>query len=59
MKYNVKISEVLSNTVTVEANSTEEALELAKKKYLDCEVILMSDNFEHTEFIVEETENEN
>ena len=59
MKYNVKISEVLSNTVTVEANSTEEALELAKKKYLDCEVILMSDNFELTEFIVEDTENEN
>ena len=59
MKYNVKISEVLSNTVTVEANSTEEALELAKKKYLDCEVILMSDDLEHTEYIVEETENEN
>ena len=59
MKYNVKISEVLSNTVTVEANSTQEALELAKKKYLDCEVILMSDDLEHTEYIVEETENEN
>ena len=31
MKYNVKISEVLSNTITVEADSTEEAINLAKK----------------------------
>ena len=59
MKYKVKISEVLSNTITIEANSTEEAIELAKKKYLDCDVILMSDDLEQTEFIVEETENEN
>lgn len=59
MKYKVKISEVLSNTITIEANSTEEAIELAKKKYLDCDVILMSDDLEQTEFVVEETENEN
>ena len=59
MKYNVKISEVLSNTITVEADSTEEAINLAKKKYLGCEIILMSDNLEQTEFIVEEIKNEN
>jgi hypothetical protein len=59
MKYKVKISEVLSNTITVEANSTEEAIDLAKKKYLNCDIILMSDNLEQTEFIVEEIKNEN
>lgn len=59
MKYNVKIFEILSNTIAVEANSSEEAIELAKKKYLNCDIILMSDNLEQTEFIVEETKNEN
>jgi hypothetical protein len=59
MKYKVKISEVLSNTITVEADSTEEAINLAKTKYLGCEIILMSDDLEQTEFIVEEIKNEN
>jgi hypothetical protein len=54
MKYNVKISETLTNTVTIEAKSKEDAIDKAREQYFDCEIILMSDDHEETIFEVEE-----
>jgi mannitol/fructose-specific phosphotransferase system IIA component (Ntr-type) len=54
MKYKVRISETLTNTVIIDANSREEAIEQAQQKYFDCEIILMSDDHEETIFEVEE-----
>lgn len=59
MKYKVKISETLTNTVTIEAKSREDAIYKAREQYFDCEIILMSDDHEETIFEVEEIKDEN
>ena len=58
MKYKVKISEMLTNTVTIEAKSEEDAIDRASEQYFDCEIILMSDDHEETIFEVEEINDE-
>jgi mannitol/fructose-specific phosphotransferase system IIA component (Ntr-type) len=58
MKYKVKISETLTNTVTIEANSKEDAIDKVREQYFDCEIILMSDDHEETIFEVEEINDE-
>ena len=58
MKYKVKISETLTNTVTIEAKSKEDAIDKVREQYFDCEIILMSDDHEETIFEVEEIKDE-
>ena len=50
MVYNVKISEILCKQIDVDAKSASEALEIARKKWKNSEVVLCGDDFDHAEF---------
>ena len=49
-EYDIKITETLEKTVTVEAASGEEAEELVRQAYYGSEYILDSENFTGVEF---------
>lgn len=49
-EYDIKITETLEKTVTVEAASREEAEEQVRQAYYDSEYILDSENFTGVEF---------
>lgn len=53
-RYRVKITEVLSKEITVEAGSHHEAYEKAKRLYRNCDVVLSADDFSDVDFRVEE-----
>ncbi len=40
MKYKIIIEEVVADTFEVEANSADEAIEIAEEKYHKCEIVL-------------------
>ena len=42
--FNITIEEVVSETFKIEANSMEEAMEIAEEKYNNCEVVLEPGN---------------
>lgn len=52
-EYDIKITETLEKTVTVEAASHEEAEEKVRQAYYDSEYILDSENFTGVEFSVQ------
>ena len=52
-KFDVKIKETLEKTVTVEAESREEAEEMVRQSYFDGEHILDADNFTKVAFSVD------
>ena len=54
MKYNVRITETLSNVIAVNAETAEEAIAKAREKYFGCDVILISENLDDTTFEIEE-----
>ena len=53
MKYNVRITETLSNVIDVDAENAEEAIAKAREQYFGCEVILVSEDLEATMFEME------
>ena len=52
MKYEVEIVETLSRTVAVEADDANAAEEEVRRKYRNSEIVLSSDDYEDTDFIV-------
>lgn len=52
MRYNVAIVETLQREIEVEANSSQEAIDVARDKYDLCEVVLDSSDFKETTFEV-------
>ena len=51
-QYDVEITETLQRTISVEANSREEALTKVKEKMRNEEVVLDSNDYIDTEYIV-------
>lgn len=52
-EFDVKIKETLEKTVTVEAESREQAEEMIRQEYFDGEHILDADNFSEVDFTVD------
>ena len=52
-EFDIKIKETLEKTVTVEAESREEAEEMVRQSYFDGEHILDADNFTEVDFSVD------
>ncbi len=50
MKYDITITEILKRKIEIEAESYEEAITKAKKKYYDCELILDASDLVEQEF---------
>ena len=48
--YPVTITEFLSRTVEIAADSEEEALDIARQRYRDGQIILIGDDFVDTDF---------
>lgn len=51
-KYVVEIHEALSKVVTIEAESEEDALEIAEQQWKNSEIELYPENFDGVEFFV-------
>lgn len=49
--YKIEIQEILSKIVDIEADSIEEALQIAESKYKEEKIILDSSNYVDTDFI--------
>jgi hypothetical protein len=49
MLYNVEITETLQRTLSINAESEDEAYDIAKKMYRECEVVLDSFDYIDTE----------
>lgn len=54
MKFKIKITETLKAEVVIEASDKYEALEKAEQMYDNCEILLMSDDFDDVSFTIEE-----
>lgn len=52
-KYIVHIKETLARSVEIKAESIEDAIEKANKKWLNCEIILNADDFSEAEIQAE------
>lgn len=48
--YEIEIEEILQKVVKVEANSLEEAIDIAREKYLNEEYVLDYQDYKDTEF---------
>ena len=56
MQYSISISETLLRVVTVDAISSEEALEMVKKLYRESEIVLDSSDFVSVNFCTAESD---
>ena len=54
MKFKIKITETLKAEVVIDALDKYEALEKAEQMYDNCEILLMSDDFDDVSFAIEE-----
>lgn len=52
--YRVKITELLSCTIEIAADSKEEAINIAESKYYNQDIILDAENYTETKFELEE-----
>jgi hypothetical protein len=52
MIYNVEITETLQRTLSINVESEDEAYEIAKRMFRECEVVLDSSDYIDTEFAV-------
>lgn len=53
-EYQVEVTETLSRITTVLASSKREAIKLVEAKYRDEEIVLTSDDWVDTEFLIRE-----
>jgi hypothetical protein len=51
-KYRIKVKEVLSRIVEVEADNEEEAVEMVKEMYRNCYIVLDASDYNETEIDV-------
>ena len=51
-KFRVEITEILSRIVELDADNEEDALELARRMYRNCDIILDSSDYVETEISV-------
>lgn len=49
MEYQFEIEEKLKKTVSIEAESEEEAIDILRKKYYDEEIVLTADDYAGSE----------
>lgn len=49
-KYEIEIEEILQHTYEIEANSLEEAIDIAQEKYRNEEFVLDSDDWKETNY---------
>lgn len=52
MEYKFEIEEKLKKTVSIEAESEQEAVEILRKKYRDEEIVLTADDYAGSEIFV-------
>lgn len=52
MEYKFEIEEKLKKTVSIEAESEHEAVEILRKKYRDEEIVLTADDYAGSEIFV-------
>lgn len=52
MEYKFEIEEKLKKTVSIEAESEQEAVEILRKKYRDEEIVLTADDYAGSEVFV-------
>jgi len=57
MKYSVEITETLTKTIEVEADTIATAKEIVKQRYCDEEIILTADDFFEINFSVKHPTN--
>ena len=57
MKINIEVKEVLSKTITVEANTNDEAINMVSKMYKNEDIILDYADFNDVEFEVVDDSN--
>jgi len=50
MIFSVEVEEILQKVVDIEAKTIEEAIEIAKQKYRDEEIVLESEDIKETTF---------
>ena len=51
-KYRIDITETLSRTIETEAESEDEAVEIVRRMYRNCDIILDASDYVETEFSV-------
>jgi hypothetical protein len=54
MTYEVTIRETLSRTITVDANSKMQALDIVKDKYNRSEIVLDCDDYNKTDYLIKQ-----
>lgn len=52
MKYRIEVTEVLSRTIEMEAESEDDAIEMVRRMYRDCDIILDVSDYVETEISV-------
>lgn len=48
--YQIEVEEILQKVVEIEADSLEEAIDIAQERYHDCEIILEAEDLKETNF---------
>ena len=51
-KYRIDITETLSRTIETEAESEDDAIEMVRRMYRNCDIILNASDYVETEFSV-------
>ena len=51
-KFNIEITETLQRQIEIEAEDYDEAMKIIKEKYHNCEIVLDSNDYLDTEFIL-------
>lgn len=54
--FNIEIKEVLKRTVEIEAESVDEAINIAEDMYNDAEIVLDADDFAYTDIKEEQVD---
>ncbi len=57
-KYSVKVQEVLSRIVDVEAVDEDDAIERVRRMYRKCQIVLDDSDYKETEFSVKDEKSE-
>ncbi len=56
--HRIEVSEILSRVVEVPADNDQQALELVRRMYRDCEIVLDASDYSTTKFSVKDENSE-